>query len=59
MEALGSPMGVQVYHTVRQPNATNVCGSNNGGCSQLCLPSPVLADSETEYVCTFEDEHLL
>ena len=41
--------GVRVYHASQQPNATNRCGTNNGHCSHLCLPSP------TGYSCHCAD----
>ena len=39
--ALYSPMGIHVYHPMRQPKSPSSCGANNGGCSHLCLPRPV------------------
>ena len=34
------PYDVHIYHPLRQLNYTNPCGSDNGGCSHLCLLSP-------------------
>eukprot|EP00795_Rhopilema_esculentum_P005428 gene5428-601_t len=34
-----SPMGIKVLHPLKQPAGINPCGSNNGGCSHLCLIS--------------------
>ncbi|XP_022244841.1 low-density lipoprotein receptor-related protein 4-like isoform X1 [Limulus polyphemus] len=34
---LNFPMELTVVHPLRQPNATNPCGENNGRCSHLCL----------------------
>ncbi|XP_061438480.1 low-density lipoprotein receptor-related protein 6 isoform X3 [Rhineura floridana] len=36
-----SPMDIHVFSQQRQPSAANPCGTNNGGCSHLCLMSPV------------------
>ncbi|XP_054269003.1 low-density lipoprotein receptor-related protein 4 [Macrosteles quadrilineatus] len=33
------PMDIHSYHPQRQPNFTNHCGEDNGGCSHLCLPN--------------------
>ncbi|XP_043944066.1 low-density lipoprotein receptor-related protein 6 [Protopterus annectens] len=35
-----SPMDIHVFSPLRQKSAFNPCGSNNGGCSHLCLMSP-------------------
>uniref|UniRef100_A0A0P5A089 receptor protein-tyrosine kinase n=1 Tax=Daphnia magna TaxID=35525 RepID=A0A0P5A089_9CRUS len=32
--------GLNVYHPLRQASYLNPCGTNNGGCSDLCLLSP-------------------
>ncbi|XP_037379377.1 low-density lipoprotein receptor-related protein 2 [Talpa occidentalis] len=31
------PYDIHVYHSYRQPIVNNPCGTNNGGCSHLCL----------------------
>uniref|UniRef100_A0A452F8B2 Low-density lipoprotein receptor-related protein 2 n=1 Tax=Capra hircus TaxID=9925 RepID=A0A452F8B2_CAPHI len=31
------PYDIHVYHPYRQPIVANPCGTNNGGCSHLCL----------------------
>ncbi|XP_045414697.1 low-density lipoprotein receptor-related protein 2 [Lemur catta] len=31
------PFDIHVYHPYRQPIVDNPCGTNNGGCSHLCL----------------------
>ncbi|XP_045489131.1 low-density lipoprotein receptor-related protein 4 isoform X2 [Pieris rapae] len=38
--SLQVPMDIQSYHPLRQSTTyKNRCGSNNGGCSHLCLPN--------------------
>ena len=42
LQNLGQPMDVHVYHSARQPAASNPCNSSGKcGCSQLCLITPV------------------
>uniref|UniRef100_A0A8C7N4X8 LDL receptor related protein 6 n=1 Tax=Oncorhynchus kisutch TaxID=8019 RepID=A0A8C7N4X8_ONCKI len=36
-----SPMDIHVYSQKRQPLLSSPCSVNNGGCSQLCLLSPI------------------
>ncbi|KAL0269017.1 UNVERIFIED_CONTAM: hypothetical protein PYX00_010764 [Menopon gallinae] len=33
------PMDIHSFHSQRQPNFTDHCGNDNGGCSHLCLPN--------------------
>ncbi|XP_041374759.1 low-density lipoprotein receptor-related protein 2-like [Gigantopelta aegis] len=49
------PMDIQVYHPLRQKPAPNPCGTNNGGCSHLCLLSP----SNASYICSCPDFFVL
>ncbi|CAG5124313.1 unnamed protein product, partial [Candidula unifasciata] len=42
---LKMPMDIHVYHISRQPDFASSCGSNNGGCSHLCLPVPQTQDT--------------
>ncbi|KAF2897473.1 hypothetical protein ILUMI_08703 [Ignelater luminosus] len=39
------PYDIHVFHPLRQLPYTNPCGSNNGGCSHLCLIAPPHASS--------------
>uniref|UniRef100_A0A8C6QUZ8 Low-density lipoprotein receptor-related protein 2 n=1 Tax=Nannospalax galili TaxID=1026970 RepID=A0A8C6QUZ8_NANGA len=45
------PYGVTVYHGLRQPNATNPCGNNNGGCEQICVLSHRTDNGGLGYRC--------
>ncbi|XP_048256632.1 low-density lipoprotein receptor-related protein 4-like isoform X3 [Haliotis rufescens] len=54
----GSPFDVKVFHPDRQPEASNVCGDNNGGCSHLCLPSPHLTAQSPRFLCKCPDDGL-
>ncbi|XP_055493679.1 LOW QUALITY PROTEIN: low-density lipoprotein receptor-related protein 2a [Leucoraja erinacea] len=46
-----TPIDILVYHPYRQPIAINPCGSNNGGCSHLCL----IANGGENYTCECPD----
>eukprot|EP00794_Sanderia_malayensis_P012923 gene12923-14255_t len=35
-----APMGIKALHSAVQPAGTNPCGTNNGGCTHLCLIAP-------------------
>lgn len=38
---LASPNDIIIYHSLRQPHGENYCGTQNGGCSHICLASPL------------------
>ncbi|XP_076077801.1 low-density lipoprotein receptor-related protein 6-like [Mytilus galloprovincialis] len=58
--ALNYPIGLVVYdNTKQQTFAYNKCGSTNGGCSHLCLPSAPWSDNILGYSCTCSDGHVL
>nr|XP_042898156.1 very low-density lipoprotein receptor isoform X1 [Parasteatoda tepidariorum]XP_042898157.1 very low-density lipoprotein receptor isoform X2 [Parasteatoda tepidariorum] len=56
---ISSPMGLRVYHSYKQPKGVNYCGSLNGGCSHLCLPSPHISKSSAKYTCACPDGMVL
>ncbi|XP_041433100.1 low-density lipoprotein receptor-related protein 2 isoform X2 [Xenopus laevis] len=45
------PYGVTVYHSARQPYVWNPCGTNNGGCEQICILSHRTDNSGLGYRC--------
>ncbi|VDK47362.1 unnamed protein product [Anisakis simplex] len=49
------PNDIRVIHPLRQPRYTNPCGTNNGGCSQLCL----LTEGGINYRCECADQFIL
>eukprot|EP00794_Sanderia_malayensis_P008172 gene8172-9048_t len=53
--AFFSPYMIQVYHPAAKPKGPNPCGSNNGGCAQLCL----LGTSAKKYSCACADGYQL
>ncbi|XP_046328862.2 low-density lipoprotein receptor-related protein 4-like isoform X2 [Haliotis rufescens] len=54
-----SPMGVKVFHSSRQKPDNDICGNKNGGCSHLCLPSPVITSGSRGFRCKCPDHMLL
>ena len=48
------PYDIHVYHPLRQLPFSNPCGTNNGGCSHLCLISPTGG-----YTCACPNNFLL
>jgi hypothetical protein len=49
-------MDVHIFHRHSQPAANNVCGTNRGGCSHLCLPVPHISDQFAKYICACPDD---
>lgn len=47
----------KVIHPFRQPKYVNPCGTNNGGCSHLCLISA--NENSTSYTCSCPDQFIL
>ncbi|XP_029461540.1 low-density lipoprotein receptor-related protein 2 isoform X2 [Rhinatrema bivittatum] len=45
------PYGVTVFHGLRQPYVRNPCGSNNGGCEQICVLSHRTDNDGLGYRC--------
>ena len=48
MATIDMPMGIKALHSVLQPPGDDKCGSDNGGCSGLCLLSSA---SQQGYSC--------
>ncbi|XP_061175457.1 low-density lipoprotein receptor-like isoform X2 [Saccostrea echinata] len=55
---LKAPMDIKVYHQQRQVRSPNKCGKMNGGCSHLCLPTPVSLNSKG-YTCACPNNMIL
>ncbi|KFM82299.1 Low-density lipoprotein receptor-related protein 2, partial [Stegodyphus mimosarum] len=49
------PYDIHVYHPLRQLPYKNPCGTNNGGCSNLCLIAP----GAEKYTCACPDNFVL
>ncbi|XP_076061029.1 low-density lipoprotein receptor-related protein megalin isoform X2 [Oratosquilla oratoria] len=52
------PYDIHIYHPLRQLPYFNPCDPNNGGCSHLCLISP-LGGNEVTYKCQCPDQFFL
>ncbi|XP_069108702.1 low-density lipoprotein receptor-related protein 2-like isoform X5 [Argopecten irradians] len=49
------PMDMHIYHPLRQKEGPNPCGTNNGGCSHLCLIAP----GGRDFSCKCPDNFLM
>lgn len=49
------PYDIQIYHPLHQLPYNNPCGTNNGGCSHLCLIKP----GATDYRCACPNNFVL
>ena len=52
------PYDIHLYHPLRQLDYDNPCGTNNGGCSHLCLLSPK-KNGGVGYKCACPDQFFL
>jgi len=55
IDELYSPMDIHIFHRVRQPEDTNFCATNNGGCSHLCLRAPYFTAASALWSCHCPD----
>uniref|UniRef100_A0A2C9KAN0 EGF-like domain-containing protein n=1 Tax=Biomphalaria glabrata TaxID=6526 RepID=A0A2C9KAN0_BIOGL len=49
------PMDIHIFHPLKQKPGLNPCGTDNGGCSHLCLIAPGVAN----YSCACPDYFIL
>jgi low density lipoprotein-related protein 2 len=52
------PYDIHVYHPLRQIPQSNPCGTNNGGCTHLCLLSREL-NGAVNYTCACPNQFIL
>ncbi|XP_077981564.1 very low-density lipoprotein receptor-like [Glandiceps talaboti] len=50
-DKLYSPMGIRVYHALKQESGINYCGEDNGKCSHICVAAPHISERSSQYSC--------
>jgi len=58
-DKLYSPMGIRVYHALKQQQGPSYCGTDNGKCSHLCVAAPHISERSSRYSCLCPEGVLL
>ncbi|XP_078575904.1 low-density lipoprotein receptor-related protein 2-like isoform X3 [Branchiostoma floridae x Branchiostoma japonicum] len=59
VQTLDNPLHMLVHAGWKQPKGRNRCGENNGGCSDLCLPTPKPFNSRRDFTCACGEGFIL